>query len=132
MTVSFEHAVLRVVPRVERGERLNVGVVLYARAAGFLDARVVVDRARLAALWPLAPVELDELEHALALIPRLCAGDAATGPIAALPQAERFRWIVAPRSTIVQAGPVHVGICDEPARALDRLVATMVTLRARD
>jgi hypothetical protein len=113
-----------VVPRVERGECVNAGVILYCRTLGFLEARMALDRARLLALDP--SVDVDEVERALALIPRLCAGDATAGPIARLPQAERFHWLTSPRSTVTQPSPVHSGICDDPAAALTRLMDAMV------
>jgi hypothetical protein len=121
---SFDYAVVQVVPRVERDERINAGVILYCRALDFLAARIALDHARLAALDP--SVDCAELERALALIPLLCAGDSASGPIGKLPQAERFHWLVAPRSTITQTSPVHSGLCDDPAAALDQLLAKMV------
>jgi Protein of unknown function (DUF3037) len=97
---SFEYAVVRVVPRVEREEFLNAGVILYCRSLGFLDARVALDRARLQALSPDAALDLDTIERGLAMIPLICAGDATAGPIAALDQAERFRGLCATRSTV--------------------------------
>lgn len=124
---SFDHAVVRVVPRVERGEFLNAGVILYCRALDYLAARVRLDRARLAALAPtLIELDVDALDRALALIPRVCAGDLSAGPIAALPQAERFHWLVAPRSTVAQVSPVHAGLCVDPAATLDALFERMV------
>ena len=123
---SFDYAVVRVVPRVERGEFLNAGVIVYCRALDYLAARVQLDRARLAALAP-ASVELDvdALDRALALIPRVCAGEPGAGPIAALPQSERFHWLVAPRSTVAQVSPVHAGLCVDPAATLDALFERM-------
>jgi hypothetical protein len=121
---SFDYAVIRVVPRVERGECLNAGVVLYCRARRFLAARVALDRARLAALDPCRDPEA--IEAALAVIPRLCAGGAAAGPIGGLSQAERFHWLVAPSSTIIQPAPVHTGLTDDPAATLEHLFATLV------
>jgi hypothetical protein len=123
---SFEYAVVRVVPRVEREEFLNAGVILYCRSLGFLDARVALDRARLQALSPDAALDLDTIERGLAMIPRICAGDPAAGPIAALDQAERFRWLCATRSTVNQVSPVHAGLCDDPAAMLDHLMKKMV------
>lgn len=125
---GFDYAVIRVVPRVERGERINAGVVLHCRTRRFLGARIALDPARLLALAP--DVDLEEVERALALIPRICAGDPSGGPIAALPQPDRFHWLVSPRSTVIQPGPVHSGISDDPDATLDRLLATMVLPRA--
>jgi hypothetical protein len=121
---TFDYAVVRVVPRVERGERINAGVILYCKTIGFLGARIALDRARLCALDPT--IDLDAVECALALIPLVCAGDPTAGPIAKLPQSERFHWLTAPRSTITQPSPVHTGLCDDPEHALERLLQTMV------
>jgi len=121
---SFDWAVVRIVPRVERGERINVGVILHCRERGFLGARIAFDRTRAAALDPA--LDLDEVERALEIIPRIAAGDPAAGPMARLDRAERFHWLVSPRSTIVQPSRVHSGICDDPEAALQRLLATMV------
>ena len=122
----FEYAIVRIVPRVERGEFINAGVVLFCRTRRFLGARIDLDIARLTALAPdldIAPIQ-EQLDHILLV----CEGGAAAGPIGLLPQSERFRWLVAPRSTIVQPSPVHSGICDDPQAALDRLMASMVRL----
>lgn len=121
---SFDYALVRVVPRVEREEFINAGVILYCLTQRFLDARVMLDPARLLALCPSADVEL--VQSHLASIPRLCAGGKAAGPIGLLPQKERFHWLVAPRSTILQTGPVHSGLCAEPAAALEALLQRMV------
>ena len=123
---KFDYAIIRVVPRVERGEFINAGVILYCRQRGFLGARLRLDRARLLALSPLAPADLDAIESALQLFPRVCAGDPTAGDIAGLPQAERFHWLVAPRSTVTQTSPVHSGLCDDPAQALEQLLERMV------
>lgn len=123
---SFAYALLRVVPRVERGECINIGVVLFCRTRRFLDLRTAVDEVRLRALAP--DLDLGAVHRHLELIRLVCHGDPAGGPIAALPQSERFGWIVAPLSTIVQPGPVHPGLSPDPAVALDRLLATMVQL----
>jgi hypothetical protein len=121
---QFAYAILRVVPRVERGEQLNAGVVLYCRRRGFLAARVELDELRLAALAPdVDPGRVRAHLHALA---RIAAGDPAGGPVAALEPSERFGWLVAPSSTIVQPSPVHTGLCDDPATMLDRLFAELV------
>jgi hypothetical protein len=118
---TFDYAVIRVVPRPERGELINAGVILYCRARDFLEARIALDRPRLQALDP--SLDLDEIARALAVFPEVCAGH---GPIGQLALAERFHWLVAPRSTVVQVSPVHAGLCDDPAAALDHLVQTMV------
>lgn len=121
---SFDYAILRVVPRVERGELINAGVILFCLERDFLQARVELDDARLRALWPAADVEL--IRQHLEAIPRICAGNADAGPIARLSQRERFHWLVAPRSTMIQVSPVHSGLCEQPERALDDLFQQMV------
>jgi hypothetical protein len=122
----FEYAVVRVVPRVEREEFINAGVILYCRSLAFLGARIALDRARLAALFPDPALDLPTIERALALIPAICAGDPGAGPIASLELPERFRWLCATRSTVTQVSPVHAGLCDEPAVMLDHLLHKMV------
>jgi hypothetical protein len=126
---SFDYAVVRVVPRVERDEFINAGVIVYCRSLDYLAARIELDRARLAALFALSPDELDEVDRALAVIPRICAGEPDAGPIARLEPAERFHWLVSPRSTITQTSPVHSGLCDDPAKTLDHLISTVVRLQ---
>jgi hypothetical protein len=121
---AFSYAILRVVPSVERGERINAGVVLFCRQRGFLDARVALDERRLAALAP----ELDAgvvRAHLDGLV-RVAEGEPAAGPIAALPQSERFGWLVAPSSTVVQPSEVHTGLCEDPGRTLDELFDELV------
>ncbi len=122
----FSYSVVRVVPRVERGERLNVGVVVFCRPLGYLAARVHLDEARLRALWP----DLDPaaVRPHLDAIERIAAGDPAAGPIAALDETARFHWLVAPSSTIVQPSAVHTGLCDDPKAELDKLVSSLVEL----
>ncbi len=121
---SFDYAIVRVVPRVERGEQLNVGVLLYCLKRDFLDVGIVLDVGRLCALWPHVDVAMVE-EH-LAAIPRICAGDRDAGPIARLTQRERWHWLVAPRSTMIQVSPVHSGLCTDPRETLARLVDKLV------
>jgi hypothetical protein len=125
--VAFEYALLRVVPRVERGECLNVGVLLICRAHRFLQARVAFDGARLLAFAPyLDDDSLSQIERQVALVPRIASGDPDAGPIAALEIGERWHWLTAPASTIVQPGPVHTGLLTDPAATLDHLFTTMV------
>jgi len=109
---AFDYAVVRVVPRVERGEFLNAGVIVWCLAQDYLAARVALDVARLRALDPHADV--DAISAHLASVPRVCAGDPSGGPIAQLPQKERFHWLVAPRSTVIQTSPVHAGRAEVP------------------
>jgi DUF3037 family protein len=121
---TYDYAIVRVVPRVERGEQINVGVILSCVDADFLEARIELDRTRLLALDPA--LDLDVVERGLAMIPAVCAGGPDAGPIGQLTPRERFRWLVSPRSTVIQMSPVHTGRTHDPAAALDRLVATMV------
>jgi Protein of unknown function (DUF3037) len=121
---AFDYAVVRVVPRVERGEFLNVGVILFSRTGRFLDARIEVDGARLHALAP--SLDRDVLDSYLDAIPRICRGGDDAGPIGALSQSERFHWLVAPRSTIIQTSPVHSGVHSDLKAALDHLFDRLV------
>ena len=120
----FQYAIVRVVPRVERGECVNAGVVLFCRPRRFLEARMALDEARLRALAPDVDLEADR-GHLEALC-RIAGGDEAAGPIAALPASERFHWLVAPSSTIIQSSPVHTGLTDDPEGELERLLAQLV------
>jgi hypothetical protein len=116
---SFDYAILRVVPRVERQEFINAAVVVFCLEKRYLAARVHLDPARLQALWPEADVDL--IRQHLDAVPLICAGDSAAGPIAALSQRERFHWLTSPRSTVIQPSPVHTGVCDGTDDLLDRL-----------
>ena len=127
---TYDYAVVRVVPRVERGEQINVGVIVSCPALEFLDARIEIEPARLLALDP--SVDLDHVRASLALIPAICRGESGAGAIAAMPQRSRFHWLVAPRSTVIQVSPVHTGRTADPAGALDRLVQTMVRVATRE
>jgi hypothetical protein len=119
MPASFDYAIVRVVPRVEREEFINAGVIVFCLEKRYLDARIRLDEARLKALWPEVDVALVR-EH-LAAIERICAGDPGAGPIAELSQRERFHWLVAARSTMIQTSPAHTGICEGTEDLLDRL-----------
>ena len=121
---AFSYAILRVVPRVERGERFNVGVVLFCRQRDYLGLRVSLDEDRLRALAPDLPVA--EVRSHLDALVRVAEGDSTGGPIAAMPASERFGWLVAPSSTIVQPGPVHTGLTDDPQGELERLFSRLV------
>ena len=123
---SFDYAVLRVVPRVDREEFVNAGVILFCLERKFLEARVHVDETRLHALWPDLDATL--VRERLRAFPKIAAGAVDGGPIARLPIRQRFHWLVAPRSTIVQVSPVHSGLCDTPERALDELFDTLVLM----
>lgn len=125
MPYSFDYAVIRIVPLVEREEFFNAGVILFCPEQSFLDARVHLDRTKLKTFAPM--VDSDEVERRLAAIPKICAGDLTAGSIARLPQRARFHWLVAPRSTLIQISAVHAGICEEPGPLLDRLFHEQVT-----
>ena len=120
----FQYAVVRVVPSVERGETLNAGVILLCRPKRFLAARVGLDRARLEAMAP--GIDAAAIEAHLAAVERIARGDRDAGPIAAMTQAERFHWLVAPSSTVIQPSEVHTGVCDDPAAELDHLFERLV------
>ncbi len=124
MDKPFEYAVLKVVPRVDRGEFINAGVILYCQAERFLSARVHLDPARLKALDPDA--DLEALRAHLEAIRSVCAGGPEAGAVGRLPPGERFGWLVAPRSTVVQPSPVHTGLTDDPEAELERLLRSMV------
>jgi hypothetical protein len=121
---SFEYAIVRVVPRVERGECFNAGVVVWCRSLMWLGARVALDHARLVALAPDADVPM--IAAHLESIEKIAAGGAQAGPIGLLEAPERFRWLVAPRSTTIQFSDVHEGLCEDPAEALTHLFETLV------
>jgi hypothetical protein len=121
---SYNYAIVRVVPRVDREEFVNVGVIVFCRALRFLKARIEVYPERLLALDPYLDLAL--VEQHLAMIPRICEGGKAAGPIGLLAPAERFHWLVTPRSTIIQPSPPHAGLCADPDAALEHLMATMV------
>jgi hypothetical protein len=120
----FSYAILRVVPRVERGECFNAGVVLFCRQLGFLGAKVGLDERRLAALAPDASA--DEVRAHLEALVRVAEGDPAAGAIAEMPASERFGWLVAPSSTVIQPSEVHTGLSDDPQATLKALFAELV------
>ncbi|MFO0747069.1 MAG: DUF3037 domain-containing protein [Myxococcota bacterium] len=122
--VSFDYAIVRVVPRVDRGELLNAGVVLYCLKRDFLEARLLLDEARLVALWPAIDAGL--VRSHLDAVARIAAGDATAGAVARLTQRERWHWIVSPRSTIIQMSPVHSGLTTDPTTTLAHLVDCLV------
>jgi hypothetical protein len=121
---TYDYAIVRVVPRVERGEFVNAGVIVSCAASGFLRARIELDEACLLALAPAA--DLGDIRSALAAIPVICAGGKAAGALGALSPRERFHWLAAPRSTCIQTSAVHTGRCADPALTLEHLLATMV------
>jgi len=120
----YDYAVVRVVPKVDREEFINAGVIVSCPELAFLDAVIKLDESRLLALDP--NIDLDLVRKHLASIPKICRGGDGAGSIGQLPQRQRFHWLVAPRSTIIQTSPVHTGRCGDPAAALEHLVATMV------
>ncbi|MEU1515468.1 DUF3037 domain-containing protein [Streptomyces sp. NPDC005811] len=120
----FEYALLRVVPRVERGECINAGVLVYCRARAYVGARTHLDEARLLALDPGADVA--GIRAALAAVEGVCGGGAAAGQAAGDDPGRRFRWLVAPRSAMVQPGPVHTGLTTDPAAETERLLGLLV------
>ena len=125
---TYDYAVIRVVPRVERGEQVNVGVILSCVDSDFLQARIEVDTSRLLALDPT--LDLEAVRTSLDAIGAVCRGGPAAGPMGSLPQRGRFRWLVAPRSTVVQMSPVHTGRTRNPEAALERLMDRMVRPRS--
>jgi hypothetical protein len=120
----FEYAIIRVVPRVEREEFINVGVILFSKKLKFLKARYKVDEKRLKALFDT--LDIEEVEQYLKAFQQISDGSPDGGPIAKLDQPSRFRWLTATRSTVVQASKVHPGFCGEPEQALEKLFAQMV------
>ena len=124
MREPFEYAVIRVVPSIERGEQVNVGVILYCQSRDYLAARTHVEAARLRALD--ASIDVDEVCAALQPWETTCDGDPESGPAARLRLGERFRWLTAPRSTMIQAGPVHTGLTSDPAAEMERLLDILV------
>ncbi|WP_458242554.1 DUF3037 domain-containing protein [Streptomyces sp. MAI_2237] len=120
----FEYALLRVVPRAERGECINAGVLLYCRAKAYVGARTHLDEARLLALDPRADVA--GIRAALGAVERVCGGGGAAGQAAGEDAGRRFRWLVAPRSTVVRPGPVHTGLTADPAAETERLLDLLV------
>ena len=121
----YDYAVIRVVPKVDREEFINAGVILSCPDKSFLEARIKLNESRLLTLDP--SLDLEMVRTHLATIPTICHGGDGAGPIGQLPQRQRFHWLVAPRSTIIQTSPVHTGRCSDPAAALEHLVAKMVT-----
>jgi Protein of unknown function (DUF3037) len=122
--ISFDFATIRVVPRVEREEFVNAGVIVFCLEQKFLDALIRVDDAKLHAHCP--ELDLDMIRQHLEAFPKICAGETDAGPIARLSLRERFQWLVAPRSTVIQISPVHSGLCESPQSALHDLFRQLV------
>jgi hypothetical protein len=127
---AYDYAIVRAVPRVERGEMINVGVILSCPDLDFLDARIELDESRLLALDDT--LDLDAVRAHLATIPLVCKGGPEGGPIGELPMRSRFHWLVSPRSTIIQVSPVHTGRTTDPVACLERLLQTMVRRRSSE
>ena len=125
---TYDYAIVRVVPRVERGEFVNAGVILSCAALGHLQARIELDEARLLALD--AHADLPGIRAALATLPLICAGGEAAGALGKLSVRERFHWLVAPRSASIQTSKVHTGRCVDLAQTMERLLQRMVRARA--
>jgi len=121
---TYDYAIVRLVPRVEREEFVNVGVILSCPSVQFLESRIELNEHRLKLLDPALDLEL--VRTHLAAIPAACAGGSSAGPIGELPQRRRFEWLVAPRSTIIQTSPAHTGRCKDPAAEIESLMETMV------
>lgn len=121
---TYDYAIVRVVPKVEREEFINVGVIVSCPAKGFLEARIGMDEQRLMAI--ARTMDLESIRTHLATITVICAGGEQAGPIGQLSQRERFHWLVAPRSTIIQTSPTHSGTCHEPSDLMEHLLETMV------
>ena len=122
--LSFEYATIRIVPRVEREEFINAGVVVFCLARKQLLCRMLIEEARLKALWP--EIDLKVVGEHLDAITRVCKGDPDAGPIAKLSVRERFHWLVSPRSTMIQVSPVHSGICLSPEEALEEVFGRVI------
>ena len=123
---SFDYAIVRIVPRVEREEFLNAGVILYGATQRFLRAQVEVDKARLTAFAPW--LDIETIEEHLQAIPRICEGGKGAGTTGSMEQRARFHWLVAPRSTIIQTSPTHSGVAPDLEAALEHLMNCMVRL----
>ena len=124
MLSAYDYAIVRVVPRVERGEFVNIGVIVSCPARNYLQARIEIEEPRLRALDPT--LDLDAIRQHASSIPLICAGGDGAGPIGRLSQRERFHWLVAPRSTVLQISPVHTGRCNEPTDVIEQLLDKLV------
>lgn len=121
---TYDYAIVRVVPKVDREEFVNVGVIVVCQALDFLEARIELDEKRMTALD--ATLDLESVRAHLASIPLICAGGELAGPIGDLTPRQRFDWLIAPRSTVIQTSPAHSGTCKNPTRALEHLLEQMV------
>jgi Protein of unknown function (DUF3037) len=123
-SLSFEYATIRLVPRVEREEFINAGVIVFCMAQKMLLSKILVEETKVNTLWP--EIDLRAVRQHLEAIPRICSGDPDAGPIALLPARERFHWLVSPRSTVIQVSPVHSGLCVSPQEALNKIFERFV------
>ena len=123
---SYDYALIRLVPSVERGECLNIGVILFCRTLDFLGIRIYLNAARSLALSP--DLDLADIQQELDSFLLICEGGPEAGPLGNMSQSERFHWLVSPRSTIIQISATHEGVCDNPEAALEHLLKTMVLL----
>lgn len=123
-TSSYDYAIIRVVPLVERGECMNIGVIVFCRTQRFLDMLIHFDEQRLLAFAPA--LDRDFVQQQIEYFMRVCRGGDGSGPIGQFSQAERFHWLVSPRSTVVQTSPVHCGMCSDPASTLEKLLRELV------
>nr|HET6903090.1 DUF3037 domain-containing protein [Ktedonobacteraceae bacterium] len=121
---SYDYALIRVVPSVERGECLNVGILLFCRTLRFLQVRIHLEEARVLALDP--QIDLLTIREHLDSIVHICNGEKEAGPLGQMSQSERFHWLVSPRSTVIQTSSVHTGLCADPEATLEHLLKTMV------
>ncbi len=127
---TYDYAIIRVVPRVDRGEQINVGVIVSCAEANYLDARIDLDESLLLAIDPL--VDIATVRANLAVIPAVCRGGAEGGPIGALEPRARFRWLVSPRSTMIQPSAVHTGRTHDPEACLEQLMDRVVRRQSSD
>jgi DUF3037 family protein len=125
---SYDYALIRLVPNVERGECLNVGILLFCRTRSFLGMRVHLDTRRILVLAP--DLDIDSAQQQLDAMLRICAGSSEAGSLGSMSQSERFHWLTSPRSTILQPSPVHSGLCSDPEMVLESLLKKMVFLPA--
>jgi len=125
---SYDYAIVRVVPRAERGEFLNVGVILFCRSRRFLSTRIALDVNRLTGFAPY--LDIAEVQHYLDMLVLVSVGGKETGPIGQLSQSERFHWLVSPRSTIIQTSPTHSGLCTDPEVVMQELMEKMVYIKS--
>jgi hypothetical protein len=121
---TYSYAILRVVPRVDRGEFINAGIILWCPKLTMLEAEILLDEERLKSIDP--SIDMEEIRNHLSIIPAICRGEDAGGAIAKMPLAQRFGWLTATRSTVIQTSPVHMGQCEDPALIMKQLITRLV------